>query len=454
VVLLDVIARDRQGRLVPDLRPDELQVFENGKRCDIRSFRRVHPATEAKPGASPATAPATPVPTTEPPAPASAPSRANLVVLLFQTLYDEQAASVRTAALDLVDRSFPPGTWFAVYKTDVHGTRLLQPFTNAGGQPLRRAVLRATASSADRRTGSDAGRPSDDGPDPVAVDPGNAAAAALQSLNAKDLAESSKEAEEAHFRGREELATFLGIQAIVRSISGMPGRKAVLYFAADAELGNAMISGGGGEVSGGRASLAFAKAMSDANRANVTVHTVDARGLQCAKVGGRSTFDQTCGGGAAGGTRGGLVSSTSWAAATEKDTDQGPLLGDPERLPGILRPTAPQNFLSIHSGSLLEHVAEATGGLAIRNTNDLAAGLERVTDELSQYYEVVYAPPNPVRDGRFRSIQAKATRPGVHVRTRAGYFATPAAAAPSSTLGEPANRAAPAGASGASGARP
>ena len=45
-------------------------------------------------------------------------------------------------------------------------------------------------------------------------------------------------------------------------------------------------------------------------------------------------------------------------------------------------------------------------------------------------YEVVYTPPNPVRDGRFRTIQARTTRPGVRVRTRAGYFATPAAAAP------------------------
>jgi hypothetical protein len=84
------------------------------------------------------------------------------------------------------------------------------------------------------------------------------------------------------------------------------------------------------------------------------------------------------------------------------------------------------NFLSLYSGSLLEHVAEYTGGLAIRNTNDLGAGLARVIDELREYYEVVYAPANPVSDGRFRRIRAKVTRPGVQVRTRAGYFATPA----------------------------
>jgi hypothetical protein len=30
VVLLDVVVRDKKGRLVRDLRPDEVQVFEDG----------------------------------------------------------------------------------------------------------------------------------------------------------------------------------------------------------------------------------------------------------------------------------------------------------------------------------------------------------------------------------------------------------------------------------------
>ena len=46
------------------------------------------------------------------------------------------------------------------------------------------------------------------------------------------------------------------------------------------------------------------------------------------------------------------------------------MLGDPDTLRGVR-----DRFLSYKSGSLLEHVAEETGGLAIRNTNDLAGGL-------------------------------------------------------------------------------
>jgi hypothetical protein len=41
VVLLDLVARDRKGKTVADLRADEVQVFEDGTRCEIQSFRLV-----------------------------------------------------------------------------------------------------------------------------------------------------------------------------------------------------------------------------------------------------------------------------------------------------------------------------------------------------------------------------------------------------------------------------
>lgn len=149
---------------------------------------------------------------------------------------------------------------------------------------------------------------------------------------------------------------------------------------------------------------------------------MDVRGLVAVRVGGRSAFDQALArSNAAGATGGGATGNESWTAATEQPDRPGPMLGDPATLRGVR-----DMFLSYKSGSLLEHVAEETGGLAIRNTNDLAGGLARVIDELREYYEVVYTPPHPVPDGRFRRIQATVTRPGVRVRTRAGYFATPA----------------------------
>jgi hypothetical protein len=49
-------------------------------------------------------------------------------------------------------------------------------------------------------------------------------------------------------------------------------------------------------------------------------------------------------------------------------------------------------------------------------------------EELGQYYEVVYVPAKAELDGRFRKIGVKTSRSGVSLRTRSGYFATPASA--------------------------
>ena len=81
--------------------------------------------------------------TSAPPPESSSPSRANLVVLVFGGLNVDMAPSARRAALDLLGRSFPPNTWFAVHKITWQGMRELQPFTSHRDR-LRAAVLAAT----------------------------------------------------------------------------------------------------------------------------------------------------------------------------------------------------------------------------------------------------------------------------------------------------------------------
>jgi VWFA-related protein len=67
-------------------------------------------------------------------------------------------------------------------------------------------------------------------------------------------------------------------------------------------------------------------------------------------------------------------------------------------------------------------LAEETGGLVLQ-TNDLAAGLERVGDESRVTYLLGYEPTNAKRDGRYRKLKVEVRRPGLEVRARAGYFA-------------------------------
>src|SRR5262249_22076300 len=75
----------------------------------------------------------------------------------------------------------------------------------------------------------------------------------------------------------------------------------------------------------------------------------------------------------------------------------------------------------------LRTLAEATDGLAIVDSNNLAAGMKRIVDDLSAYYLVGYYSSGKL-DGKFHSITVRVKRPGVQVRARRGYLAaTPAA---------------------------
>jgi hypothetical protein len=74
------------------------------------------------------------------------------------------------------------------------------------------------------------------------------------------------------------------------------------------------------------------------------------------------------------------------------------------------------------SGS--EVVATDSGGFVVRNTNDLAAGVQRIANETRAFYLLGYTPSNTARDGRFRKIEVKLKNGrGLTVRARRGYFA-------------------------------
>jgi hypothetical protein len=78
---------------------------------------------------------------------------------------------------------------------------------------------------------------------------------------------------------------------------------------------------------------------------------------------------------------------------------------------------------SVHSNNLqapLRYVAQATGGIAILNTNRAAPMLERIADDFNTYYSLGYRAPEIAR-GRYHKIDVKVKRKGVEVRHREGY---------------------------------
>jgi Ca-activated chloride channel family protein len=74
---------------------------------------------------------------------------------------------------------------------------------------------------------------------------------------------------------------------------------------------------------------------------------------------------------------------------------------------------------------VLEKLATESGGssFAPERIEDLAGVYERIATELKSQYNLGYLSSNTAADGSWRRIQVMSHRPGMDVRTRAGYYA-------------------------------
>jgi VWFA-related protein len=98
-----------------------------------------------------------------------------------------------------------------------------------------------------------------------------------------------------------------------------------------------------------------------------------------------------------------------------------------------------RNAAAHDSLDTLRVLADNTDGYAVVNTNDLNAGVRRVSDDLSSYYLLGYYSTNPARDGKFRRIEVKLKAKDVSVSARRGYYApTPESASAAAAAAVPA----------------
>ena len=143
-------------------------------------------------------------------------------------------------------------------------------------------------------------------------------------------------------------------------------------------------------------------AIAAATRGNVSIYAIDPRGLS---------------------TPGADLIETS-AVVTD---DPGAGLGLPSSL----------NELRLSQDSL-RSLADETGGFAITNQNDFNSAFDRLVRDNSTYYVIGYYASNDKRDGKFRKIEVRLTRPGLTVRARRGYVAPRGrAAAPAKPANDP-----------------
>ena len=99
-VLLDVTVQDKKGRPVRDLRPEEIEVYEDGVKQNLSKFAVV--GETAKPVGQDAGKPAIPAEQT------ATASQLNLVTLLIDHLPVQRVQQVRDAAFNFLDNSLTP----------------------------------------------------------------------------------------------------------------------------------------------------------------------------------------------------------------------------------------------------------------------------------------------------------------------------------------------------------
>ena len=74
-------------------------------------------------------------------------------------------------------------------------------------------------------------------------------------------------------------------------------------------------------------------------------------------------------------------------------------------------------------GNTLAEIAEATGGTAFHDSNDLLGGLQRAFADGRDYYTIAYVSGNANLDGKFRAITVQVRDRKVVVNAKRGYWA-------------------------------
>lgn len=421
-VILDVIVRDRHHHPVADLRPEEIEVLEDGVKQKINAFHNVQGAEQlkaeeatakSKPAASSAEAPKTA---------ANSLRELNFVSVVFAQIDPLNLQFAREAVLEFLKSGRLPNTYVTVYRLD-RSLQLIQPYTadndslvkavdvaakgvNTGTQlgtsaSVASALITTSQASAANIMASPLLSPQqaqtaqamlNDPTSGIVTDPLWARNAASQDVSValgSALIAQGKIANGLRFA--ESLSNgmdaFDALRELVRVQSELPGRKVVLYLADGLTLPvnrrdvvNSVIS--------------------YANQKEVSFYAVDTRGLSTQDPLTQSLSDQ------------------QRAAAESSVNRVSPQMGHTETDDVDLSTSSDKELAMVE-------LAESTGGFAVTNTNEIALPMQRVMEDIRTHYEVAYTPSATNYDGHFRKIQVQITRPHVTVQTRSGYFAVP-----------------------------
>src|SRR5579863_9473135 len=423
-VLLDLVVRDKHHHPVMDLRPEEVEIYEDGVRQKVRVFRNVQGRDELAnerddAGAQKA---AVPVKSGETPHPLNTMRQVNFVSVVFAQIAPLNLEFARRALQEFLKTDNLPNTYVTIYRLD-RTLQLLQSYTidkdslakavdtatkglKGGGQLDVSAEVASSAvatlqATAENILASPATGPSTAqgvlnalaNPLPgLAKDPLWMANAASQDVSVQlgnALLTQAALAKGLRFSTSlsDGMDAMDSLHELVRSEELLPGRKVVLYLA-------------DGLTFPINRRDAVDNLISYANRSGVSFYTIDTRGLNLEDPMMQALAAQR---------RTGAES-----VAQKVDPVNGHLEDDDVQLTAVSSPQL-----------AMRELAESTGGFAVTNTNEISLPMQHMMEDIRSHYELAYAPTSTNYDGHFRTIDVKISRPKVTLQTRKGYYAVP-----------------------------
>ncbi len=402
LVQIDVVVTDKVGRQVTDLKPEDFEVSEDGKKQQVTHFSYIATSTPSSDTApNPEVAKKSGVREPVKPARLKREQVRRTVALVIDDLglSYESFGFARKALTKFVDEQMQPNDLVAILRTSA-GVGVLQQFTSD---------KRQLYSVIDRVRWNQVGR--------GGLNPGGTMNEASEGADNRDSIQFTEEANESR-AGMYSVGTMGTISSIIKGMGDMPGRKSIVLISESFELKDAQ---------GRNMQLvnALRRITDEANANSVTIYTVDASGLQT------HTFT-------ASDTVAGYHSIAPLAPPTSPANPPPRTLQRVDTMTGRNEQgtSAPFSRLGTLAGmredqagetyTVLSYLAQRTGGIFEYNRNDLGSSIQRIMKDQQGYYLIGYRPDESTITAnagkRMHTLKVRVKRSGVKVRSRAGYF--------------------------------
>jgi len=423
-VIIDVVVDNGKGEPVSALRKEDFRISEDGKPQTIDFFEEHSPKPLTPAMVQPLPKMPAGVYTNVPPAPED--EAVNILLLDSLNTPPQMISYARNQILGYLDH-VKPGTRIAIIALN-HKLNIVQGFTSDAAL-LRDVAFKQTAPGISPTivTKSEVGDEQEfenflnsNAPSPggiasgAAPAQGNSPSGAGWSNPTAPISATTAVADAfANYQSFKDVnrsrMTLEAITDIARYLSGVPGRKNLIWFAGDFPIVILPKFDQRMEASDNGIALSeIRKAANLLTSARVAVYPVYASGIMADDI----------------------ISADNRGPASAVNVGKFPVgtgMGD----------YTASNGDRASEISAMNQIASDTGGKAVYNTNDLDSAISRSVADGAHYYSIVYTPANKKMDGKYRAIDVKIPDGRYKLSYRRGYNADDEAKTPQPSETDP-----------------